>query len=386
VVAAACASAAPRQTRLMAEQTKITASTDELRVMVRDLARPFAGILEETADRLAASSGDPRARLDAARFKTSAIPAMQEALYRRDPLEAALDAGLLLEQMRIYFDESRASEFGPQGRVEVDRALTTMREDLERVIVAAGGDPEKAHATWALLERWAREDPISETFASRRSSQARLAQFTARTGTQSALRTVASLQDDIQDLTGRLDLYFASLPKLARWQAEQLLLEGIQQDGPLARSMAGMPAVPLDLREIPFDVPAERRAMLEGIHAEREGLQAWADGQSVALQRLVTGERQAVLTAVTAEREAVLADVAKEREIILAEAFERVRAEREAALVDLGRELTRAIAGARTEIVDHAIDRLTVLVAVSLVAIFLGALALMLIWRRLTRS
>lgn len=378
-----CATVPPRQTRLMSEATELTASTEELRIMVRDLARPFAGMIAEAADEIAATSGDPELRLAAVRWKTTAIPAMQEALFRRDPLAAALDAGLLLAQMRLFFDETLAPQLEPEQLAVADRVLGRMRADLERVLVAAGGDPARAPETWELLERWAREDPIGASFASRRTSQARLAQLTARSGTGGALGAVASLEEDLDDLAGRLDVYVASLPSVARWQAELLLLEALAERGPIARALDGMPPIPLDIAGLPFDLAAEREALVAAASAEREATQAWAASEILALRRLASAERRAVLEAVTAERQAILAGVTAERQAVLEGAIAGLRREREEAFEHLGRIVERSLVNARNEVVDHFMDRLAKLVAASLVGGLLGAILLMLLWRRL---
>jgi len=67
-------------------------TVSEVRTRVRALAGRFSGLLEETADRVIATSPDLAVRRAALVAKSNAIPLLQESLFRPDPLEALFDA------------------------------------------------------------------------------------------------------------------------------------------------------------------------------------------------------------------------------------------------------------------------------------------------------
>lgn len=370
LVLAGCRSTSS-STRLMAEAPNLKATKAELRITVRSLARPFGGQIEEAADAIAGSSDDPSVRRLALEWKIDAIPAMYEALFQRDPLAAVLDAAMLLEQMRDFFGATVAGRLDEAQRAIARGVVAEMREQLEALMVHAGSNPEGIAKGWTLIERWAAQDPVTGTFASRRTTAGRLAEFTARTGT-GALAGVAGLGEELDDFSARIDVYAAHLPKQARWQAELLLLDSLGERGPVAATIRSLEpfsvevdALPSSLESLPDDVAAM-------VAAERAQLQAWVRAERLDTQRFVQAERVAVLAAVAVEREHLMADVARERAVVLA----GVSAEREAALAGLGDVVRGSMVEARSELIDHAALRLAQLLAAFGLVGFLAALVL----------
>ena len=99
VLASACLSSGPQQTRLM-KSTEMTISASALRVQVRSLADRFSGLMEEAGEKVLLSETDPVRRRNALLWLTNGIPAMQQALFQPDPLAALVDAWFLVAQMR----------------------------------------------------------------------------------------------------------------------------------------------------------------------------------------------------------------------------------------------------------------------------------------------
>ena len=373
--ASGCSSSQPIQTRFMSQNAKLRATASEMRMMVRDLARPFGGVLEETADAIIADTDDLALREAAVRWKINVIPAMHEALFRRDPLEAVLDAGTLLMQIKLHFETMWADDLSQEQLDLVYSAIASMRRDLENVIIRAGGDPSTQARSWELLERWARENPIELSFASRRSTVSELAEFTAVTQT-GALSSVSAIKENVDDLMARIDVYSEALTKQARWQAELLLIENLDQGGAITAAIE-TPPIPIRLASLPIDFAAERDLILAGVRDEHELLQSWVRVERLDMQRWVSSERDEAISALTAERVAVLDALGIERELVLA----AVRGEREAVIEDLDRIVAESFVKARTEVVDRALDRLSRLVFLVLGLVFLGAAALMVLWR-----
>jgi hypothetical protein len=381
VMSTACSSSQPVQTRFMSENAKLRATAAEMRVMVRDLARPFGGVLEETADAIIADTGDLELREAAVRWKIDAIPAMHEALFRPDPLEAVLDAGTLLMQIQLHFEKVRAADLTPEQRDLVYAAIDSMQRDLEHVMVRAGADLSQKDEFWDLLGEWAREQPVELTFASRRSTVARLAEFTnvTRTG---ALASVSTLTETAADLTTRMDVYSTALAKQGRWQAELLLIELLGDEGAMAAAVEDHMPIPIGIAGLPFDLDVERDQLLRAIRGEREALQAWARAERLDTLRFMTAEREAVLSTLMAERATILDALSLERQTIL----DAAQSERDVVLAELERVVADSMVRARNEVVDHALDRLQRTVFMSLGLVFVGAVGLMLLWRWIGRS
>jgi hypothetical protein len=239
------------------------------------------------------------------------------------------------------------------------------------MLVTAGTDPDKVADGWRLVEERAAELPVADTFASRRSTVGLLAEFTARTGAR-GLGAITSIQEDLDDLTERLDVYVAHLPKQGRWQAELLLLEVLGDTGTLAGGIREAAPIPIQLDAVPpwvEELPDEIAAIVD---AEHRRLETWIRAERLDTLRFVTAEREAVLAAVAAERALVLDVVASEREAV----FEAVSAERAAALDGIRAIARDTLVEARSEVIDHAVFRLAQLLGGFGVLAFLAALVL----------
>jgi hypothetical protein len=203
----------------------IEVSAEELRIQIRALAAPFSGILEEAADQVIAWSDEPRVKEDALRFKINAIPAMQTALFQRDPLAALYDTWAFIWQMRAFWDGGFGGQAQPAEALRAGHEATDrMEQYLEHVAAHAIEGDDAMAATRRAVQDWARENPMTRGFRSRPSATVDLAHFMGESN-QGLLRTAAALRENVDDLTSRIDVYVAFLPKQARWQTELLLAQ-----------------------------------------------------------------------------------------------------------------------------------------------------------------
>ena len=336
-VVAACVTSGPRQTKLM-KSTDMTISAAALRVQMRSLADRFSGLMEEVGEEALQDETDPVARRNALLWLTNGIPAMQQALFQPDPLAALIDAWFLIAQMRDYFD--RAAEHGMSDRkLELaNRTLDSMEADLKLIIDNSGPNTDYERGRRLIYEK-AKNQPIDSSFASRRGSAAFLAEFTARAG-GSALRSIGSITETVEDLVARIDLNAEWIPKFARWQAMLLSLDAGFDTLPASienleylEFVAGEVERLSPLVEaLPDLVGSEREAVLIALDAYLTRTLAFVNQQRATLMGDdVRAEREAVLAAITEERIAVLEAIAEERSIVL----DTLRAERAAAFEDL---------------------------------------------------
>jgi hypothetical protein len=344
VLAAACATAGPRQTRLM-KTTEVTISAAALRVQVRSLADRFSGLMEEAGEEALLIDSDPNRRRNALLWLTNGIPAMQQALFQPDPLAALVDALFLVAQMRDYFDRAADRGMGPDRLQLVTRVLDDMEADIKQIIDNAGPktDYEKGRR---LVYEQAAIHPIDESFASRRGSAVFLAEFTARAG-GSALKSIGSVTETIEDLVARIDLNAEYIPKLARWQAMLFTMDAGYDSIP--KNIAHLEHLELVasrveqlsplVETIPSLVAEERVAVLTALDGYLTRTLEFVNQQrDTMMNQDLRAEREAVLAAVREERVAVLEAVATEREIVLA----ALRQERAATFEDLDQLMDRA--------------------------------------------
>jgi hypothetical protein len=223
-------------------------------------------------------------------------------------------------------------------------------------------------------------DPIDSSFASRRGSAVFLAEFTAQAG-GSALRSIGSITETVEDLVARIDLNAEYIPKFARWQAMLFALDGGYDAVPASvenleylEFVAGEVERLSPLVEaLPDLVGSEREAVLIALDAYLSRTLAFVNQQRATLMGDdVRAEREAILAAIQEERIAVLAAIAKERSVVL----DALREERVATFQDLNQLMD----GAFTREVNKIFARGLVLIGLFLagfaVIAFLGVRAL----------
>ena len=316
----------------------MTISAAALRVQVRSLADRFSGLMEEVGEEVLHNEADPARQRNALLWLTNGIPAMQQALFQPDPLAALLDAWFLIAQIRDYFDH--ATEHGMPEHIQelATNVLDDMESDIELIIQNAGPDTDYDRARQMVYEK-AKNNPVDASFASRRGSAVFLAEFTAEAG-GSALRSIGSITESVEDLVARIDLNAEYIPKLARWQAMIFMMdEGFGNTAESIENLQYLEMVAAEVEHLsplvatlPDLVTDERTAVLEALDAYLSRTLSFVHQQRTTLMANdVRGEREAILAAIREERIAVLTAVTEERTIIL----DALRLERAATFEDL---------------------------------------------------
>ncbi len=371
----ACASGS-QTSHLFQKNPSVHISSQELRVRVRAQARPLAGIIEKAADEIIAQSDDPEVRTKVLRTKTEAIPAVFEALFRKDPGAALIDASALVEQLRQEFtDGNNMALNDEENRIAVE-AAEDMKQRLQDVYLATGASQEDIDQFWIQVEEWARRHPIEGSFAIRDSTANLLAKSNAATGGGLGA-AISSAQDDLADFAVRADIYAEHLPRQARWQA-QLLIEEMMAERIVARAVEQVGPIHMSIDNFPFDIEAERLALIEELRREGFLVGQWIRAERVDSLGFVSAERQAILDHLTEERTAVLEAITGEREALV----EALRRERIASFQDLERIVDSALVNSRKNLIDHFFFRASQLAAVILPLLLIGGLILVWFARR----
>ncbi|MFY2557521.1 chemotaxis protein [Corallococcus terminator] len=301
-----CSVAAPRS-ELVRRVGRSDLSVAALRTRVRDMARRFSGLLEVSADEIAARSGSESVRQAMTTFKINSVPAMQAALLQPDPVAALVDAWALLAQLELALPEWAVSAGAtPEVTAKAERMLREQEAEVEALWKDVSGreDTSPAHR---LVHEWAAKNPLVGSLVARVSTVGLLADVTSQSGL-GALGTAGVLVEDVRDLTARVDLYAASLPRQARWQVESMAQEALRML-PAREAMRDLERVVDTLDQLgglaagtPALVARERTAVLSALDAGREALQRFIEAERQALMVDVRGERQAILSALHTER------------------------------------------------------------------------------------
>lgn len=300
----ACATVEPRSA-LLERVGQSDLSVGALRIRVRDMARRFPAVLETASDDIAARSGDAEVRREMLEFKTNAVPAMQASLLQPDPVASLVDAWALLAQLEGVLAQ-RAAHAPPELIARARQTIEGLEAEVEALWKELSGN-EDVSAAHQRVHAWAAEHPLTGPLITRDSTVPLLASVTD-ISKMSALGAAATLMQDTRDIAARVDLYAATLPRQARWQAE-LLMEQAATAPPL-QSAVGELNRTVDILDrmgglaerMPALVARERVAVLDGLDRSRLSLQDFASGERRALMVDVGHEREAVLAAIHSER------------------------------------------------------------------------------------
>jgi hypothetical protein len=314
---AACATVEATPSELMKQVGRSDLRPEELRIRVRALAPRFSGQLENLADEVAAAVGDAPTRVAMTRFKVNAIPALQAALFQPDPVAALVDAWALVAQLQDVLVRTEGEH--PHVVERATPRFDAMEKELAALWGALTGESDTAK-TYARVHAWARSNPIEGSVAARPSTTELFAGLTAQGG-EGLRGTAGRLLETTQDLTARLDVMTAFMPKQGRWQAELFALGALQDPAyrdalpELPALMATVRALMQQVQALPWLVARERTAVLAGVRDERLGAQGF-----------VTAERQSMVGLLQSERATVLAEVDRTVQRGVDRSFDRAQA------------------------------------------------------------
>jgi len=364
----------------------VAASVPELSARNRSLLALYSAEVETSADKVISQSRSLATRRQALAWKAEAIPVLQTSLLNTDPVAAVLDTWVFLFQMNSYIDEpsvkSALGEFHPL----VAETISNMNAEMERVV--REGAPEANIADLReKASRWAAAHPIQGGLAGRQSLDPDLIEKIG----QSDMGTMASIkgvEENLGDLSARLDSYNVYAPKQARWQAE-LLLSDLRRDPEVGAAMSDLRVISNTAAKASSNVDR----MPELLRQAKEAVNADLDGQRLSTQMFLREERLetldevqqqrlATIAALHGERLAATADIRGERRAVL----EAVHNEEVAALEDVNAMIERTTKDLDAKgrgLIDHFFMRALELVLLSLL---LSSLVLWVMLRYVTKA
>jgi len=290
----------------------------ELRLKVHAFASRFERTVESAADIIMDGTDDPAIRRNALTWKIYAVPEAQKAAFHYDPLAGLIDVAALCGQMRQYFEPGGGGEdmFGEWQHVVV--AATRLLDDEVwelGVSITKSGDLDRMNG---VVGEWVRENPIDSVVMVRKSTRALSAKLATETG-RGAGAALGGITDTVSDLSDRLTIYAASVPSQARWQAQLLVYDlldeaALESLGPTTESLAdSIDRIASTIEVTPDLVVRERAKTLEEISSIAQALTDSIDFQRMATIDAVAIERLAVLAALERERKAIVEAIREER-------------------------------------------------------------------------
>jgi hypothetical protein len=269
---AACAGI-PRQTRVMSA-AQVEMSTDELRQRVYELGHRQEGMIEEAVSRIVQSSPDLEVRGAAVAWGLAAIPAVQEATLRPDPLIALIDLWALAVQTRTWAREGPGRSRLHRGGAQVEQVGVDMARATAGLVALVFGPPRagKVAELDGRVERWAAANPItSPTFARPSASVAWAGAFAhdQRSGPGSFVLTT---DERLAALSQRVSMLNDNLLTRFRWTLDLFMRDSLGKENASALLEAAAHDLTRERQAAAADLARERdRAALQ-LEGERDEL------------------------------------------------------------------------------------------------------------------
>ncbi|UCH85370.1 MAG: hypothetical protein JSW50_06700 [Candidatus Latescibacterota bacterium] len=349
-VAAIGCSKPAKQTALMTEVGDLDISARELRVRTYAFADHFAGGVEMAADEIILQSDDPAVERNALIWKINVIPEMHKAAFQIDPFGALIDSYALCAQMTQYLSEGAGKDlFGEWQPIAIEAS-----KQLETDVIAIGMLAARDDMTDGIefIAGWVEKYPITSPTFTRESTIAHWAAYTAEEG-KGGFAAIASFEESLSDLSERMRIYGAHIPRLAQWQAELLFAEiSDRQDVTQFKDdVSSVEQSVQDVRDVFVDFPGI-------IEQERVALFKELDIRIARLTELLEKERMTIMDGATDERIAVLDALHKERVDVMSEISELMQA----TMTESRRPLTEVIDHFFLRLVQFSVAALLVLV------------------------
>ncbi|MEQ9097376.1 MAG: hypothetical protein RIE32_14060 [Phycisphaerales bacterium] len=324
---AACGTARSHaQERERAAGVPVDVRTEIIRAAATEYLMDFSASVRKAADRIASQSSDPQVQRAALLWKLNAIPAMQEACFRADPLAAYFDAWLLAAQLAEFFEAGAGRNvFGDQQdiAIETSRHLTQTAERLWREYVTSEDDLDAEARD--RVAAWVQAHPLEDLSFERSSPLGPLAELAPDRG--NALQRVNNLDEQVAVLAHQARLVLSDVHLQVRGEAELLIDQAVEEvvRQPAVEELVGAALDATQAAEraasvaeaVPELVREERAIVLDAVSEQRELLMDGVRGERELMLEAVASERAIVLDAVAAERAALLAGIADERALVL---------------------------------------------------------------------
>ena len=282
----ACSTApAPRTPGMEAMGVEMTAA--ELRLDLYRYESLVASTIKTAANDITDETEDVAIRETAIRWKINAIPDIQAAVFRLDPLSGLADAFGFTAQMEQFFVEGAGKDlFGEQQHLAINASRFLMSEVRALVVRVVG--QERLNEVEPKFGAWVQKYPIQNISFGRRSVTGNAGSITAANWGSGGLESVGRIEDLVRDLSDRLTIYGQQLPELARWHSE-LILMGVDQNliTPLWKNVESLDGT------------------AQSLEAEIKAIRAFVD----ATPDLISEERALILAAVQTDLETALVPI-----------------------------------------------------------------------------
>ena len=271
----------------------------------------LVGRIEHTADSIVAVSGDHEIDEAAIQWKIYAIGAAQRSAFMRDPVVSSIDLRVLLNQMYAYFNSGIGQDrFGPHTSVAL-RCTRSLEKQIGMQVMSAVAESVDLFEKTKLVQLYVKGHPLGDHYFTRESTVPFFE--TLLSSNDVKLKELAgNIQENINDMSDRINIYTELLPKMMRWEMELMLLkmwDHQEISGKYDRMMSIMDTLTYTMVEGPVWTESLIQSMFIEVESERRIMLEALEDQRLAMQEFASSERAIILEAMRAEREQVMKEV-----------------------------------------------------------------------------
>jgi hypothetical protein len=334
-------------------------SSHQLRIMVNEFVVLYSARIELCADKILAGASDPATRKNALLWKINGISACFQAASRPDPLGAYLDIWILNRQMIHLFDSPAGGELLGPWQVVVSEECHSLDQRLQHIDQVLGGELRLGRD---FVAAFAADFPLSNLYFDREPIASRYIEE-VEAPVRELYQVLANLDENVDELKKLTILHAQHIPKLARWEAQLLLLDTTQLatvQRPLedfSLTAEAVSRVAHITETVPELLQRERHALHEIVSDERRDTLLALDGMRQETVQQLESERAIVLDAIRQERHEVMDALHDERQALSQELSADVSRALEASDSILQRRLSE-LAQQAPRVIDHFFWRL----------------------------
>lgn len=268
----ACAGV-PRQTRVMS-LANVEMSTDELRQRVYELGHREEVLIEEAVARIFGGSNDVATRKAAINWGLAAMPAVQEATLRPEPLVAVVDLWALAIQTDAWAREGPGRHRLGESRRQVERAAEQMVRECEALVGLALGRKRAGQLdeVRAKVARWAADNPITSPTFARPSASVAWARALAVDERSGPGSFVVSTEERLAALSQRVAMLNNNVMTRMRWTIELLVQDSLGTENAAALVDEAADDLAAERRAFTADLTRQSEEALARLASEREAL------------------------------------------------------------------------------------------------------------------
>ena len=313
-------------------ETPLTPREQEARLLTRDYAEHFNGVMILAIDDAAASQTDPAVRALALQLKLGVVSQSTRAATGLSPIGSLIDTWAFALQLRDYLNSGNGAALLGGGQSDVRAQASGLADEADALAKKVTGDDYPRYQ--AFVKRYTFRYPLEGPDCQRISV---LSIWSAEEDDKGPLRVAGTVAQALGDVSDRMRIYGQEIPAVSLWEAERALdRSGIDAASYRAtfRSIDAQLAKISTLAEtspaLAHEAIAELRRSL-GESSDRLD-NAWTQMlqtlriERAALAANITSERESLTSAADVERARISADAAKIAERAVDKSWSEIRA------------------------------------------------------------